>query len=75
MENFASIVEHLVHHGAARTVADAAELERELATLLRDPAAFEAMGAAGRTALASHAGATFRTVRHLFGGNRALQEE
>ena len=66
MENFASIVEHLVHHGAARTVADAAELERELATLLRDPAACEAMGAAGCAALGSHAGATARTVRLLF---------
>jgi 3-deoxy-D-manno-octulosonic-acid transferase len=75
MENFASVVEHLVHEGGARTVLDAAALERELATLLRDPAAREAMGAAGRAALASHAGATCRTVRHLFGGNRALQEE
>jgi 3-deoxy-D-manno-octulosonic-acid transferase len=67
MENFATIVEHLVHEGGARTVVDAASLERELATLLRDPKACEAMGAAGRAALASHAGATARTLRLLLG--------
>jgi 3-deoxy-D-manno-octulosonic-acid transferase len=67
MENFTSIVEHLVHHGGVRIVADTAALERELAALLRDPDTCEAIGAAGRAALARHAGATARTVRLLFG--------
>jgi 3-deoxy-D-manno-octulosonic-acid transferase len=65
MENFTSIVEHLIHHGGACTVTDAAALERELATLLRDAATREKMGAAARVTLASHAGATARTARLL----------
>ena len=63
MDNFASIVGHLLAHGAARTVADPASLEREAAALLRDPAARAAMAAAAALALAGHSGATERTAR------------
>ena len=65
MENFASIVQHLCAHGAARTVGDAASLEREVAALLRDPASRTAMGSAAKSALDAHAGATERTARRL----------
>ena len=65
MENFASIVQHLCTHGAARTVTDAASLEHEAAALLRDPAARAAMGSAAKAALGAHAGATARTARLL----------
>lgn len=65
MDNFASIVAHLLAHGAARAVIDGASLEHEAATLLRDPAARSAMAAAGSAALASHTGATERTARAL----------
>ncbi|MEO7318841.1 MAG: glycosyltransferase N-terminal domain-containing protein [Chthoniobacteraceae bacterium] len=65
MDNFASIVGHLLAHGAARSVADPASLEREAAALLRDPAARSTMAAAASAALASHTGATERTARLL----------
>ena len=65
MENFASIVAHLVEHGAARTVADPDSLERESAALLREPAARSAMAVAASAALTSHSGATVRTARLL----------
>ena len=65
MDNFASIVQHLTAHAAARTVADAASLEREIAAFLRDPAARTAMGSAAQAALTSHAGATERTAQWL----------
>ena len=67
MDNFASIVQHLTAHSAARTVVDAPSLEREIAALMRDPAARTAMGSAAQAALASHAGATARTARWLIG--------
>lgn len=67
MDNFTSIVAHLIAHGAARKVTDPEALAREAATLLRDPAARAAMAAAATSALASHAGATERTARHLLG--------
>ena len=65
MDNFASIVDLLTAHGAARTVVDPASLEREIAALLRDPAARIAMSAAAQAALATHRGATQRTVSLL----------
>ncbi len=65
MENFTAIINHLLAHGAARTVADPASLEHESAALLRNPAARAAMAAAAATALASHAGATARTARMM----------
>ncbi len=65
MENFAALVELITAHDAARTVADPAFLESEIAALLRDPAARIAMGAAAQAALATHRGATQRTVRLL----------
>ena len=67
MDNFASIVQHLTAHSAARTVVDAPSLEREIAALMRDPAARTAMGSAAQAALSSHAGATARTARWLIG--------
>ena len=68
MENFASIVRHLVEQGAARTVADPAALAHETAALLRDSSAREAMSAAASAALASHRGATARAARRLLKG-------
>ena len=65
MENFASIVRHLIAQGGARTVADANALEHETAALLRNPAARDTMATAASAALASHRGATERTARGL----------
>ncbi len=67
MDNFTSIVDHLVEHGAARMIADAPALEREIATLLRDLASRTAMASAAETALAAHAGAAERTARRIIG--------
>ncbi|PTL35996.1 3-deoxy-D-manno-octulosonic acid transferase [Candidatus Methylomirabilis limnetica] len=65
MENFAEASAYLIEWGAAIQVSDAADLTRQLAILLRDPAARESMGQAAMAALAAHHGACERTVALL----------
>ena len=65
MENFASVVEHLLAAGGAVQVPDAAALQAEIARLLADPAACRALAGAARTALSEHQGATARAVTLL----------
>ena len=65
MENFAEASAFFVEHGAAVQVNDAEELARQLARLLRDPAARDRMGKAALEALAAHRGACERTVTLL----------
>lgn len=65
MENFAEASSIFVEHGAAVQVNDAEELARQLARLLRDPAARDRMGKAALEALAAHRGACERTVTLL----------
>lgn len=65
MENFSKLAQALVEHGAAVTVRDAADLEGQIARLLRDPAAARALVANAQAILASHAGATMRTAELL----------
>jgi 3-deoxy-D-manno-octulosonic-acid transferase len=65
MDNFRQEAALLAEAGASRTVADAEELARALAELDADPARRSAMGAAGRAAVASQAGATARTLALL----------
>jgi 3-deoxy-D-manno-octulosonic-acid transferase len=61
-ENFRDAVELLRACGAARIVADAHELGREITTLLADPALCQRLGAAGRAAVASRQGAVRETL-------------
>lgn len=65
MENFAEASAYFVEQGAAIQVSDAADLARQLARLLRDPAARKRMGQAAWAALAAHQGAGERTVTLL----------
>lgn len=65
MENFTEASAYFVEQGAAIQVSDAADLNRQLARLLRDPAAGEKMAQAAMTALAAHQGACERTVALL----------
>ena len=65
MENFMEASAYFVERGAAIQVSDAADLTRQLARLLRDPAARERMGQAAMTALAAHQGACVRTAALL----------
>ncbi|MDD5558497.1 3-deoxy-D-manno-octulosonic acid transferase [Candidatus Methylomirabilis sp.] len=65
MENFIEASAYFVEQGAAIQVGDAADLNRQLARLLRDPAAREKMGQAAMAALAAHQGACERTVALL----------
>jgi 3-deoxy-D-manno-octulosonic-acid transferase len=65
MDNFRQESALLAAAGASRTVADGEELARALAELAADPARAAAMGAAGRAAVASQAGATARTLALL----------
>ncbi len=65
MENFAEASALFVERGAAVQVNDAEELFRQLARLLRDPAARDRMGKAALEALAAHRGACDRTVALL----------
>jgi 3-deoxy-D-manno-octulosonic-acid transferase len=60
--NFAQASEDAIAAGAARRVADAAELIREAQRLLADPSARGRMGEAGRAFAAAHRGATARTL-------------
>jgi 3-deoxy-D-manno-octulosonic-acid transferase len=61
MENFATVARHLLAYGAARQVADAAELKLQIGRLLRDPSLRERAAANAHHAVASHQGATART--------------
>ena len=65
MENFDALVRVLLARGGALQVADFAELEVQLQTLLQDPALARKTASAGRDALQSHEGSTKRTVEHL----------
>lgn len=65
MENFNEASAYFIERGAAIQVSDAADLTRQLARLLRDPAARERMGQAAMAALAAHQGACERTVALL----------
>jgi 3-deoxy-D-manno-octulosonic-acid transferase len=65
MENFIEASAYFVEQGAAIQVSDAADLNRQFARLLRDPAAREKMGQAAMAALAAHQGACERTVALL----------
>lgn len=65
MENFVEASAYFVQRGAAIQVSDAADLVRQLARLLRDPAERETMGQAAMAALAAQQGACERTVALL----------
>lgn len=65
MENFVEASAYFVQRGAAIQVSDAADLVRQLARLLRDPATRETMGQAAMAALSAHQGACERTVALL----------
>ena len=65
MENFIEASAYFVERGAAIQVRDAADLTRQLARLLRDPAARARMGQAAMAALAAHQGACERTAALL----------
>ena len=60
--NFSEATERAVEAGAAIRVADAAELAREAARLLRDPAAVARMSRAASAFAEAHRGATARTL-------------
>src|SRR5574337_52080 len=65
MENFIEASAYFIEQGAAIQVSDAADLARQLARLLRDPAAREKMGQAAMAALTVHQGACERTATLL----------
>lgn len=65
MENFAAVVALLLQSRAAVQIPAASNLAPELAALLRDPGLRSRMGAAGRSALTKHRGATARTAELL----------
>lgn len=67
MENFATIVGHLLSAKAVVQVADEAALESEIESLLRDPARRFGLGAKAVEVLASHQGAADRTARLILG--------
>ena len=65
MENFAALVELLLFHRAAVTVADGPALTASVRQLLLDAPQRAAMSERSHTALAAHAGATKRTAELL----------
>ncbi len=65
MENFAEASALFLGHEAAIQVNDAEELARQIARLLRDPAARDRMGRAALEAVGAHRGACERTVTLL----------
>ena len=65
MGNFRSIARDLLGRGAARAVADAADLGAQAAVLLLDPAQREAMAAAAARWHAENGGAVQRTLEAI----------
>ena len=65
LHNFTDIARRMSHAGALRVGADAGEVERELATLLGDPAARAAMVAAAHGLIEEGRGALDRTLALL----------
>jgi 3-deoxy-D-manno-octulosonic-acid transferase len=65
MENFASLAAQLVREGGALQVADATELEEELARLLSDGQTRRQLAANAARSLQAHSGATARTCDAL----------
>lgn len=65
VRNFHAVYQHFVSAGAARVVHSATELAAELEGWLTDKEAARAAGEAGLNLLASHAGATARTMDAL----------
>ena len=65
MENFASLAAQLVREGGALQVADATELEEELARLLPDSQTRRQLAANAARCLQGHSGATARTCDAL----------
>jgi 3-deoxy-D-manno-octulosonic-acid transferase len=65
MENFASLAAQLVREGGALQVADATELEEELARLLSDSQTRRQLAANAARSLQAHSGATARTCDAL----------
>ncbi len=65
MENFEALVDLLLTHKGAIQVPDVTRLETELSHLLVDPALRDHYGNAGHAALATHEGATAKTVALL----------
>ena len=65
MENFAGLAGSLVAQDAALEVLDAAELVRKIAVLLRDPESRTRIVRNAQRVLASHSGATLRTIKLL----------
>ncbi len=65
MENFASLAAQLVREGGALQVADATELEEELARLLSDSQTRRQLAVNAARSLQAHSGATARTCDAL----------
>ncbi|HEV7405580.1 MAG TPA: glycosyltransferase N-terminal domain-containing protein [Chthoniobacteraceae bacterium] len=68
MENFALVTQHMLAGGAARQVANPAELTETLRRILTDATLHTAMSTAARAALTAHAGATERTAQLILHG-------
>jgi 3-deoxy-D-manno-octulosonic-acid transferase len=68
MENFAAIVARWREVDAAVQVADAAELQAQLAELLADPNRCRDLAQRARKIVAAHEGATARTAETLLAG-------
>jgi 3-deoxy-D-manno-octulosonic-acid transferase len=64
-ENFRETVDHMLARGAARRVADAADLATALVDDLDDPEAAAQRGAAGRAYVLAQNGASDRTLAEL----------
>jgi len=64
-QNIQDVADEFLAHDAARRVADAADLERTLRSLLKNPAAATALGARARQVVDRHRGATSRTLAAL----------
>jgi 3-deoxy-D-manno-octulosonic-acid transferase len=67
MENFEPLVKLLLAAGGAKQVPSIEALSEPLTQLLQQPELAAAIGSAGHTALARHAGATLRTLDCLLG--------
>lgn len=68
MENFEALVDLLLTYEGAIQVPNTSQLEAELARLLIDPVLRDHYGSAGHSALATHEGATAKTVSKLVRG-------